>query len=181
MHLSMSGKQGGRPLTHDLIASCLDQCQARIHEVRFDEFVGEVLDARIVVGSVKERFTLRARPSDALALKYDAPIFLSEAVLSTLGYGLTLSQAGGPQTDSLDRPEPTRNFRAEATGPPEAVSDIRPMDRTGMPVSSRDLSERLNQLGAQLEEAVRDEHYEEAGTIKRQIISIREHLRQNDG
>ena len=183
IHLSMSGEQGPRPLTHDLIASCLDQVQARVQEVRFDEFEGEVLDAKIVVGSAEGRFTLRARPGDAiaLALKCDAPIFLSEAVLFVLGCGSALTQPGGPRTNPLDRPEPTRDCRAEAADPPEAASDSLPMDTTGMPDSPRDFSKRLKQLGAQLEEAVRDERYEQAGTIKRQIISIRERLRQNDG
>ena len=102
-----------RPLTHDLIASCLDQFDTRVQEVRFNDLVGEVLNAELVLHSPTEHFTLRARPSDAiaLALKHDAPIYMSVAVLADLGFDVSSIGVEARRTNSLDGPQQTRGHR----------------------------------------------------------------------
>ena len=184
IYLSLSGERGPRPLTHDLIISCLGQFQARIQEVRFAELQGGVLDAQIVVTTAEKQLSLRARSSDAiaLALKSDAPIFLSEEVLSELGLGVALTQAGARNTNPLGQPQPAYNGEGQGPGGPEALSDVRPDDEEGTPPDgSGDSRGRLRQLESQLEEAVRHERYEKAGVIKQQIISIRQYLRHGNG
>ena len=182
IYLSETQSTPTRPLTHDLIASCLDQFHTPLQEVRFDEFVGEVLDAELVLSSGEERFTLRARPSDAvaLALRCDAPIFMSEAVLSELGIEVPSALAGVRHTNPSDGSQQIRSHGEKEN--PKSGQDRLAGDEKGVPTEHcADSHGRLRELQRELVQAVQEERYEQAGEIKRQIMSITECLRRHNG
>jgi hypothetical protein len=77
-----------RPLTHDLIAAILGALEARLVRVEIDEVRGEVFFAKLKLkradGSDR---VVDCRPSDglALALRAEAPIYVSDEVLAKVG------------------------------------------------------------------------------------------------
>jgi len=91
--MKISGIQPPRPLTHDLLRSAITQLGATLERIVIDKLEFNTFFAKLVLrtksGSVEE---VDARPSDsiALALRADAPIFVSEEVLTQVAssYGL---------------------------------------------------------------------------------------------
>ncbi len=77
-----------RPLTHDTALRTIHALGASLREVRITEVREETFRAQmLLVAPSGEEATLDARPSDAvaLALRADAPIFISAELLSTEG------------------------------------------------------------------------------------------------
>jgi hypothetical protein len=88
--MKISGIEPPRPLTHDLLRNTITKLGATlvkivVHKLEFNTFFAKlILKARD--GSIEE---IDARPSDsiALALRTDAPIFVSEEVLGQVSSG----------------------------------------------------------------------------------------------
>lgn len=81
--LSLEGITPARPLTHDLMTTIIQRLQARlhrvvIHDLRNDTYIGQ-LDLETERGIME----IDARSSDAIALaiRAQAPIFVTESVL----------------------------------------------------------------------------------------------------
>ncbi len=72
-----------RPMTHDLMLQSLDTVGVRVDKVAVVELREGTYYAEIFVSRGEESFTIDSRPSDAiaLALRAEAPIFVSESVL----------------------------------------------------------------------------------------------------
>ena len=84
--LPLQDVKSDRPMTHDLVKTFIDRFGAQIASVTIDDLWNDVYYARIHLeqgkGKATERFTLDARPSDAIAMavRYDAPIYIAERV-----------------------------------------------------------------------------------------------------
>jgi uncharacterized protein len=76
-----------RPLTHDLLATFVRDLDARIHHVEVTELRNGTFHAELAVEGPTGERRLDSRPSDAiaLALRVDAPVFVSEDVLDEAG------------------------------------------------------------------------------------------------
>ena len=91
--MKVSGIQPPRPLTHDLLRNTIIQLGAKLLRIVVNKLEFNTFFATLVVqtkeGAVEE---IDARPSDsiALALRADAPIFVSGEVLNQVAssYGL---------------------------------------------------------------------------------------------
>jgi len=85
--MKLQGLSPERPLTHDLLASVLDELGARIREVLIAHLADETFHARIVLEAGGRVFEIDSRPSDALALAVRAGvrIFAAEEVLDRAG------------------------------------------------------------------------------------------------
>ena len=91
--MKVSGIQPPRPLTHDLLRNTIIQLGAKLLRIVVNKLEFNTFFATLVVqtkeGALAE---IDARPSDsiALALRADAPIFVSEDVLNQVAssYGL---------------------------------------------------------------------------------------------
>ncbi|PIQ83986.1 MAG: hypothetical protein COV75_04570 [Candidatus Omnitrophica bacterium CG11_big_fil_rev_8_21_14_0_20_63_9] len=91
--MKISGIQPPRPLTHDLLRDTIIQLGATLDRVVITKLEFNTFFAKLILktkeGDLKE---VDARPSDsiAVALRADAPIFVSEEVLNQVasGYGL---------------------------------------------------------------------------------------------
>lgn len=72
-----------RPLTHDLIQLMLEGLKAKVTRVVISDLKENTFYASIVVEKDGEVLSIDARPSDsvAVALRADAPIFVSEELL----------------------------------------------------------------------------------------------------
>jgi len=91
--MKISGIQPPRPLTHDLLKDALGALGASLERIVITRLELNTFFAKLILrtreGTLEE---VDARPSDsiALALRADAPIFVSEEVLNQVasGYGL---------------------------------------------------------------------------------------------
>ncbi len=81
--IKISGVDVPRPMTHDLVVQILDALGARLEKVTIDKLINNTFHATLEIknkdGEIKQ---IDARPSDsiALAVRYKAPIFVSEEV-----------------------------------------------------------------------------------------------------
>lgn len=85
--LEMSGQTPPRPLSHDLMASLVQTLDGQLEAVEVTELSGGTFIASLVLHGPSGDHRVDARPSDgiALALRLDAPLFVSEAVLEEAG------------------------------------------------------------------------------------------------
>lgn len=85
--MKLQGIEAERPLTHDLLATILDELDVSVHRIVVSDLADETYRARIVLGRGGEALEIDARPSDAIALavRVAVPIFATEAVLDRAG------------------------------------------------------------------------------------------------
>jgi bifunctional DNase/RNase len=85
--LAHDGIRPERPLTHDLVASLIEELGAKVNEVIVTELRGGTFyaDLRLQVGD--DIHTISSRPSDAVAIavRTDAPVFASRELLDQAG------------------------------------------------------------------------------------------------
>jgi bifunctional DNase/RNase len=81
--MKLQGIEAERPLTHDLLASILEDLGVSVRRIVVSDLADETYRARIVLASGGDDHEIDARPSDAIALavRVAAPIFATEAVL----------------------------------------------------------------------------------------------------
>ena len=81
--MKLQGVEAERPLTHDLLASILEDLGVSVRRIVVSDLADETYRARIVLVWGGDDYEIDARPSDAIALavRVSAPIFATEAVL----------------------------------------------------------------------------------------------------
>ncbi|MBE8539907.1 bifunctional nuclease domain-containing protein [Geoglobus acetivorans] len=88
IHSAIQGITPPRPMTHDLTAEILERLNARIEKVVIDDLIENTFYARIFIRMDEMEHEIDARPSDsiALALRFDAEVFVEEKVFDEAGY-----------------------------------------------------------------------------------------------
>jgi len=78
----LEGKKRPRPMTHDLLKNLIEALHAKVERVVIHDLRDETYYARIYLKTRDGETDIDARPSDAiaLALRTDAPIYVSEEV-----------------------------------------------------------------------------------------------------
>ena len=86
--LEIEGIKPPRPLTHDLLKQLTDNLGASVIEVIVDELRENTFYAKIIIEVSGLTQEIDARPSDAIALavRAQAPIFISESVLEAAAF-----------------------------------------------------------------------------------------------
>lgn len=81
--LALEGTQVPRPLSHDLMKSIIEALDARVERIVIDDIKENTFYAKVVLQHAGEALEIDARPSDsiALALRTNAPIFVSEQII----------------------------------------------------------------------------------------------------
>ena len=102
-----------RPMTHDLFIGFIKQTGYELEKVEIDDVEKDTYFATIVLSKVDEIIEIDARPSDAIAIaiRVDAPIFVSANVLAT----------GAVSTDPAKDEEDAQEFK-------RFVQDLKPSD-----------------------------------------------------
>lgn len=82
--MAISGEDIGRPLTHDLLLSVIDETGSELTRIEVTRLADKTFYALLHVEHEGEVLEVDARPSDAiaLALRAKAPIFVAEEVLA---------------------------------------------------------------------------------------------------
>ena len=138
--LEMEGIKPPRPLTHDLMKNILESLGTDLAEITISELRDGTFYARLFFDSQE----IDARPSDAIALavRFGAPIFVSEKVMEEASF----------------LPEEEQEQSEGSTMPAKTGKEIKPT--------------RLETLRAQLKEAVEREDYERAAKIRDEIRTL---------
>lgn len=76
-----------RPMTHDLMKNIMDVFEARLERIIVHSLNEGTFYARLIVSFEGQTTEIDSRPSDAiaLALRYHAPIFVSDEVMNEAG------------------------------------------------------------------------------------------------
>jgi bifunctional DNase/RNase len=85
--IKLQGVEIARPLTHDLLEQSIGRLGAQVSHVLVNDLHDDTFYARVVMDRDGERIELDSRPSDAIALavRVQAPIFVSESVMERAG------------------------------------------------------------------------------------------------
>jgi bifunctional DNase/RNase len=85
--MELQGLSGPRPLTHDLMKSIVETLKAEVDRVVIDDLREHTYYATIHLRTSDDRVRIDSRPSDAiaLALRFDRPILVTEALLTQEG------------------------------------------------------------------------------------------------
>lgn len=83
----LQGHRSARPLTHDLMQSMLEHLDVQVSSIVVHTIRDDVYFASIHLEQGEKRCEIDARPSDAIALavRTDAPIFVTESVFDQAG------------------------------------------------------------------------------------------------
>ena len=114
--MKLQGIEPERPLTHDLLASILEDLDISVHRIVVSDLADETYRARIILGRGAEAHEIDARPSDAIALavRTAVPIFATESVLDRAG---VMPEADEEEQLSVFR-EFVNSLGSEPEGPP---------------------------------------------------------------
>jgi len=172
IYAELAGERTPRPLTHDLLRMILDHFDTRVEEVQIVDLKDGIFYAELVLSSEGELLRLDARPSDsiALALKYGAPLYMSEQVLKEAGIKINPKQAEMLLMESSSAPTEVIS-EAEVK---EAVEGL--LTEAGVAgleiAGEKDLERRIDLLKKRMTWAVQKERYEEAGALRDEIAEL---------
>ncbi len=143
--LEMEGIKPPRPLTHDLMKNIIDTFGVSLLDVFINELRDGTFYAKITIEGSSDNQEVDSRPSDAIALavRYGAPIYVADAVLSEAGI-LPESEEETPM-QTPKKSEGARQKKEPAT---------------------------LDGLQAQLREAIEKEDYEKAAKLRDEIRKL---------
>ena len=165
--LAHNGQKPARPLSYDLVCSLLQESGSRIQRVSITDLQDGIYYAEVQLKNADNSTTaLDSRPSDAiaLALRANAPIFASEAMLQEEAEA---AQDASREEDELileseGKEEPT------ADGISAAIADLMQRAKTS---TDSPLSE-VDQLKKRLDQAVSEEAFEEAARLRDLITGL---------
>lgn len=136
-----------RPMTHDLLKSFALSFNFVVEEIIINDLKEGVFFAKIVCNDGKKLVDIDARPSDAIAigLRFNAPIYTYETILSEAGIVLTEES--------------------------DEIKELPKVEKTERKPSSKPLSDQLKdfsleKLDEMLSEAIAKEDYERAAKIR---------------
>lgn len=136
-----------RPMTHDLLKTVLDCFEGRLLRIEVCDLRDGTFYAKLILSHDGMEAAMDSRPSDAiaLALRFDAPIYVAEKVMEEAGRVITAEQE-----------EPDEANAKAARAPVPAAKPLTPLE-----VLDRDLKK-----------AIQEERYEAAAHLRDQIRDI---------
>ena len=105
--LKLENVETPRPMTHDLLRAVLESMQASVERISITDLKDSTFYASVLLRCNGKEFKVDSRPSDAiaLALRADAPIFVSKEVIK---------KASRPDSDGAPAPELDDESRKES-------------------------------------------------------------------
>jgi hypothetical protein len=140
-----------RPFTHDLFKQIADAFDLHVNEVLIDELHNETFYAKVICEMAGVVHEIDARPSDAIAIavRFSAPIYVSEEIMNEAGI-----------VEERQKEEEEQAAAEEA-----AEQQERPESATEESLAA--------ELDRKLEEAINNEDYEEAARIRDELSRLR--------
>lgn len=94
--MALEGSEHPRPMTHDLMVGLLQATDATIDRIEITQVEGTTFFASIVLVRGDDVSFIDARPSDAIAIavRVQAPIYVSDDVMDTSSFPYSFSPQG---------------------------------------------------------------------------------------
>lgn len=127
--IEMSKLRRERPLTHDLCKTLITGLGGTLHRIHITRVENRTYYAELQIRRNGEVINIDARPSDsiAIALRFSAPMFAQESLLTTLVF-----EDSPEETESWQSPpEPSRSEPSDEMTPEELkkyLENLRPED-----------------------------------------------------
>ena len=117
---ALDGVETRRPMTHDLIATLIDELGAHIDRIVISALRDDIFYADLVLRADDDTHVVSARPSDAMAIavRVGTPVYAEEAVLAEVGY---VEEDDSETDDDVDPDEVVEEFR-------EFIDQVNPED-----------------------------------------------------
>lgn len=155
----MEGIKPPRPLTHDLLKALLDTLGSTLIEVCINNLTDGTFHAQLVIDN--EGTEVDARPSDAVALavRCQAPIFVSEEVMDEVGF----------TPEDADEEAEDDEMDGDADGFEEPESELFQQPKFEKPKPETMPTSKIDQLRALMNKAITSEDYERAAQLRDEI------------
>ena len=146
--LEMEGIKPPRPLTHDLMKNIIGAFGGDLTDIIIDDLRDGTFYAKLNIDSQQ----IDSRPSDAIALavRYGAHIFVATSVMDEASFV--------PDEEEEEQPPPQPDAQAGIPAKSKAEPKAKPS--------------QMEQLKAQLKEAIEKENYEKAAALRDQIRKL---------
>lgn len=142
-----------RPITHDLMAQCFEQFNIVVKQIIIHKLVDGVFFSSLICERDQIEEIIDARTSDAVALsiRFNAPIFTYENILSKAGYSDDTHNSGtGEQDESW-----IKNFIQEQNPQKSMIQEL-------AKVETKELKRLLSKM-------VKKEDYESAAKVRDEL------------
>jgi hypothetical protein len=163
--LEMEGIHPPRPMTHDLMKSTIESLGASLVEVVINDLNDGTFYAQLILDSTGVE--IDARPSDAIALavRFQAPIFVKDEVMTEASFIPEGDVTGGlePDDDEDDDDDILRRSRRQEE---EEAREKAKAEKSKKPMS------QMEMLKQELEKAIAQEDYEKAAILRDEIAQL---------
>ena len=183
IYTELGGERTPRPLTHDLFKTVLEHFDAQVEEVRIVDLKDGVFYAELVLSWGGEQICLDARPSRNAPAATDLDHGAQMAkVLKEAGYKVKMGQEGLIFVEHSAQQQPGAKTKPSSQTPDSdrdvalSVENLLSAEHAGIEASSRKpagVEEQIKSLQKQMEQAVKQEAYEEAGQIRDRIARLK--------
>ena len=154
--LEMEGIRPPRPMTHDLMKNAIETLGASLVEVTINDLNDGTFYAQLILDNTSVE--IDSRPSDAIALavRFRAPIFVSEEVMNDAAFVPDPADVEALVGDDDD--EDADPYLRQAEAP--------------KPEPKKQPKSKLEALQMELEKAITEEEYERAAQLRDQIAQM---------
>ena len=146
-----------RPMTHDLFKSFSANFNFFVEEVLISDLKEGVFYAKILCTDGRSQVEIDARPSDAIAigLRFNVPIYTVESIMSEAGILLSDIAPEESATDIPAEKKPRKSSKQSKSSSVEKSDHIKNLSN--------------DQLKTMLEDALKNEDYENAAKIRDEL------------
>jgi hypothetical protein len=162
----LEGVHTSRPMSHDLMKTLIETFESKVLEI----CIHELKDSTFFAAITLENTTVEvdSRPSDAiaLALRFDAPIFIVESLLQEAGFSL----------DELDTTDDDDIEEIETFDISDDEEDdeefFLPNKKSKKEKAHSSKTNKKDQLHDELQAAIQEEDYEKAAKIRDELEKL---------
>ncbi len=159
--IELEGIKAQRPMTHDLMKNVIEQLGATVTEVCIVDLRDSTFYASIVVEGIT--IEIDARPSDAIALavRFNAPIYVIEKILDEAGFDPEGDDAADSEEDGESEEQDLMQLFSLPKEEPAEETAASEEDISNLP--------KVKQLQILLARAIKSEDYERAAQLRDEI------------
>jgi bifunctional DNase/RNase len=162
----LEGVHTSRPMSHDLMKTLIETFESKVLEI----CIHELKDSTFFAAITLENTTVEvdSRPSDAiaLALRFDAPIFIVESLLQEAGF--SLDELDTTDDDDIEEIE-TFDISDDEE---EDEEFFLPNKKSKKEKAHSSKTNKKDQLHDELQAAIQEEDYEKAAKIRDELEKL---------
>ena len=162
----LEGVHTSRPMSHDLMKTLIETFESKVLEICIHELKDSTFFAAITLQNTTVE--VDSRPSDAiaLALRFDAPIFIVESLLQEAGFSLD-------ELDTTDEDDIEEIETFDISDDEEEDEEFfLPNKKSKKEKAHSSKTNKKDQLHDELQAAIQEEDYEKAAKIRDELEKL---------